>query len=84
MFFEDQKDEKNSNASAYDFQRTGRAVFFGFAFHAPLAHVHYNFLETLTVRTGITGLSIPVFKAFMEQVCFVSRLNLKISILFHK
>jgi len=75
MFFEDKSDEKNSNASAYDFQRTGRAVFFGFAIHAPLAHVHYNFLETLTVRTGITGLSIPVFKAFMEQFVYWSWLS---------
>ncbi len=29
----------------YDWIRTGRAVIFGFAIHAPLAHFHYNFLE---------------------------------------
>jgi hypothetical protein len=52
----------------YDWPRTGRAVFFGFAIHAPTSHVHFNFLEYITVRAGVTGLSIPVFKAFMEQV----------------
>mmetsp|Transcript_19651 Transcript_19651/g.24289 ORF Transcript_19651/g.24289 Transcript_19651/m.24289 type:complete len:294 (+) Transcript_19651:90-971(+) len=58
--------------STYDYARTGRAVFFGFALHSPIAHVHYNFLETLTIRTGITGLGIPVFKAFMEQFVYWS------------
>lgn len=58
--------------STYDFARTGRAVFFGFAIHAPIAHVHYNFLETLTVKSGITGLGIPVFKAFVEQFVYWS------------
>jgi hypothetical protein len=52
----------------YDWPRTGRAVFFGFAIHAPTSHVHFNFLEYITIRAGVTGLSIPVFKAFMEQV----------------
>jgi hypothetical protein len=52
----------------YDWPRTGRAVFFGFAIHAPTSHVHFNFLEYITNRAGVTGLSIPVFKAFMEQV----------------
>jgi hypothetical protein len=52
----------------YDWPRTGRAVFFGFAIHAPTSHVHFNFLEYTTVKAGVTGLSIPVFKAFMEQV----------------
>jgi hypothetical protein len=52
----------------YDWPRTCRAVFFGFAIHAPTSHVHFNFLEYITNRAGVTGLSIPVFKAFMEQV----------------
>lgn len=52
----------------YDFPRTARAVIFGFVIHAPLSHVHYNFLEWMTVRAGFTGLSIPVFKTIMEQV----------------
>lgn len=56
----------------YDYSRTGRAVFFGFAIHAPLAHVHYNFLESLTVRANVKGLGIPLFKAFMEQFVYWS------------
>jgi hypothetical protein len=51
-----------------DFPRTGRAVFFGFALHAPTSHVHFNFLEWLTNRIGVTGLGITVFKTVMEQV----------------
>jgi hypothetical protein len=52
----------------YDWARTGRAAFFGFAIHAPTSHVHYNFLEWMTQRAGLSGLKIPLFKAFMEQV----------------
>ena len=53
---------------AYDFRRTAKAVFFGFAIHAPLSHVHYNFLEWMTVKAGLQGLTITVFKTVMEQV----------------
>lgn len=52
----------------YDWARTGRAAVFGFAIHAPSSHVHFNFLEYLTHRLGVTGLGIPVFKTIMEQV----------------
>ena len=52
----------------YDVPRTARAVIFGFAIHAPLSHVHFNFLEWMTIRGGFQGLSIPVFKTIMEQV----------------
>lgn len=52
----------------YDWERTGRACLFGFALHAPTSHVHFNFLEWLTQRANVTGLGIPIFKAFMEQV----------------
>lgn len=51
----------------YDYVRTGRAFLFGFALHAPTSHAHFNFLEWMTVRAGVTGFYIPVFKAFMEQ-----------------
>lgn len=51
----------------YDYVRTGRAFVFGFALHAPTSHAHFNFLEWMTVRAGVTGLQIPFFKAFMEQ-----------------
>ena len=73
-------DEKKTNAKNgqsqeikafdYDYPRTARAVFFGFALHAPLSHVHFNFLEWMTIRGGFTGLSAPVFKTVMEQVRF--------------
>jgi protein Mpv17 len=56
----------------YDWARTGRAGFFGFAIHAPTSHLHFNFLEWMTVQSGFTGLQIPVFKAFMEQFVYWS------------
>jgi hypothetical protein len=76
-FEENEKDGNNKKETSslssltYDLPRTGRAVFFGFALHAPTSHVHFNFLEWMTVRAGVTGLGIPVFKAVMEQVCIV-------------
>jgi len=69
---EEEKPSKSMTLADYDFARTGRAVFFGFAIHAPASHVHFNFLESLTVRAGVTGLGIPVFKAFMEQFVYWS------------
>lgn len=58
--------------SNYDFPRTGRAFFFGCVIHAPLAHVHYNFLETLTIRCGVTGLGVTAFKTIVEQFVYWS------------
>ena len=52
----------------YDWERTGRAALFGFALHAPLSHLHFNFLEWMTVQAGLTGLSIPIFKTIMVRV----------------
>ena len=46
----------------YDWMRTGRAFAFGFVLHAPASHAHFNFLEWMTVRAGVTGMKIPVFK----------------------
>jgi hypothetical protein len=60
--------QSTSGLESYDFSRTGRAVFFGFAIHAPSSHLHFNFLEWMTVRSGVTGLGIPIFKTIMEQV----------------
>lgn len=65
-------DSSKERHFTYDFPRTSRAVIFGGLFHAPTSHVHFNFLEWMTVRAGITGLMIPVFKAVMEQVCSVA------------
>jgi len=63
--------DSESNFS-YDYNRTGRAVLFGFAIHAPLSHLHFNFLEWMTVKGGFTGMSIPVFKTVMEQFVYWS------------
>ena len=77
--FDEKKDsdtngDKSSPAKpfVYDYARTGRAALFGFAIHAPLSHVHYNFLEWMTVRAGFQGLSVPVFKTIMEQFVYWS------------
>ena len=51
----------------YDWARTGRAALFGFAMHAPLSHLHFNFLEWMTVKLGLQGLAIPVFKTVMVR-----------------
>jgi hypothetical protein len=72
-FAKDGVDDPTTGAStekefAYDFPRTAKAVFYGFAIHAPLSHVHFNFLEWMTVRAGLQGLTITVFKTVMEQV----------------
>lgn len=57
----------------YDWPRTMRAVVFGFAIHAPTSHLHFNFLEWMTVRAGVTGgVRVPIFKAFMEQFVYWS------------
>jgi hypothetical protein len=61
-------DGENKEALTYDLVRTGRAVAFGGFIHAPTSHVHFNLLEWMTVRTGLSGLAIPVFKTVMEQV----------------
>lgn len=67
--FDDSDSKSEKRDFTYDLPRTGRAVFFGFALHAPTSHVHFNFLEWITVRANVTGLGIPVFKTIMEQVC---------------
>jgi len=73
------EDGENKGASAvvkkefeYDFPRTARAIFFGFAIHAPLSHLHFNFLEWMTVRGGFAGLSAPIFKTVTEQFVYWS------------
>jgi len=63
---------QTSKPLEYDWLRTGRAALFGFAFHAPASHVHFNFLEWMTQRVGCTGYTIPVFKAVMEQFVYWS------------
>lgn len=61
--------EGETTELVYDWARTGRAVTFGGVIHAPTSHLHFNFLEWMTVRAGVSGLAVPVFKTIMEQVC---------------
>jgi len=56
----------------YDVLRTAKAVFYGFVIHAPLSHLHFNFLEWMTIKAGLQGLSITVFKTVMEQFVYWS------------
>lgn len=81
FFNDDNNDEKSSETTTtvakkkefeYDYPRTARAMFFGFGIHAPLSHVHYNFLEWMTVRAGFQGVSVSVFKTIMEQFVYWS------------
>lgn len=69
---DDDNGTRKTKEAKYDFPRTARAVTFGFAIHAPLSHVHYNFLEWMTIRGGFKGLSIPIFKTVMEQFVYWS------------
>lgn len=63
---------KAATVKEYDYPRTARAMIFGFVIHAPLSHVHFNFLEWMTIRGGFSGMRVPVFKAFMEQFVYWS------------
>jgi protein Mpv17 len=64
-----------SSPFKYDYARTARVVFYGFAIHAPCSHLHYNFLEWMSVKLGYTGISMTVFKTFMEQFVYWSWLS---------
>ena len=68
-YFDENSNEKEFK---YDVPRTARAVTFGFAIHAPLSHLHFNFLEWMAVKGGFQGLSITVFKTIMEQFVYWS------------
>jgi len=62
-------------ALEFDSARVARACIFGGGIHAPIAHVHYNFLESLTVRVNALkwGAYGPtVFKTIMEQFVYWS------------
>lgn len=56
-----------------DGPRMLRAVAFGGIFYAPLAHIHYEFLERLVVRKWRTSKRlIPFTKMFIEQFVYWS------------
>lgn len=65
-------DDNTTTKKGYDLTRTARAITFGFVLHAPLSHLHFNFLEWMTVKSGLQGLHIPVFKTIMEQFVYWS------------
>ena len=65
-------DDNTATKKGYDLPRTARAGTFGFVLHAPLSHLHFNFLEWMTVKSGLQGLHIPVFKTIMEQFVYWS------------
>lgn len=70
-YFNEDTDDKKKEFK-YDVPRTARAVTFGFAIHAPLSHLHFNFLEWMAVKGGFQGLSVTVFKTIMEQFVYWS------------
>jgi len=74
LFDDDDEHEANKkkNGFSYDAPRTARAVVFGSFLHAPLSHLHFNFLEWMTVKGGFQGLTIPLFKTVMEQFVYWS------------
>ena len=56
--------------------RTLRAVVYGGAFYAPLAHAHYEFLDWLVVRRWRVSLNqVPLVKLVIEQFVYWSYLS---------
>lgn len=53
-----------------DMARLGRAVVFGTLVHAPIAHVHYEFLEAFCKRFRFSARAVPIVKLVMEQFVY--------------
>ena len=53
-----------------DGARLGRVAFYGGLMHAPIAHVHYNFLEWAVVRANVANARRPVVKVVVEQFVY--------------
>jgi len=70
-----QKLSGQTDKKGFDFPRFFRATIFGGVFYPLPAHLHYNFLESLTLRMGISVGKAPFFKAFMEQFVYWSYLS---------
>ncbi|GAB5363817.1 hypothetical protein AAMO2058_000915700 [Amorphochlora amoebiformis] len=62
-------------SKGFDSPRFARAVLFGGVFYPLPAHIHYNFLETLTKRLAVSRARAPFFKAFVEQFVYWSYLS---------
>ena len=58
---------------SYDGERFLRAVFYGFAFYAPIAHLHFNFLEWFVVQyLKVREPMMPWVKTLIEQFVYWS------------
>mmetsp|Transcript_8364 Transcript_8364/g.27398 ORF Transcript_8364/g.27398 Transcript_8364/m.27398 type:complete len:236 (+) Transcript_8364:38-745(+) len=57
-------------AEPMDAARLGRAVVYGTAIHAPVAHVHYEFLEAFVQRFRVSAGAAPIVKLVMEQFVY--------------
>ncbi|KAH8066882.1 hypothetical protein JL721_8074 [Aureococcus anophagefferens] len=55
---------------AVDAPRLARAVTFGCVIHAPIAHVHYEFLESFVQRLKVPSGRVPLVKLVMEQFVY--------------
>lgn len=58
------------DGEAVDGRRLSRAVAFGSLIHAPIAHVHYEFLEWFVQRLSVPASKQAVVKLVMEQFVY--------------
>ena len=65
--------QKEGTAMVLDQHRLGRAVVYGTIIHAPIAHVHYEFLEAFVQRMRFSQATAPVAKLVMEQFVYWGR-----------
>ena len=59
-----------ADGEALDGARLGRVAVYGGLLHAPIAHVHYNFLEWAVVRADVAVARRPVVKVVVEQFVY--------------
>lgn len=59
------------DGEALDYHRLARVAGYGGLLHAPIAHVHYNFLEWAVVaRAKVSPARAPVVKVIVEQFVY--------------
>lgn len=59
-----------ATGDSLDTPRLSRAVIYGTVIHAPIAHLHYEFLEFFVHRVGVSKSMQAVTKLFMEQFVY--------------
>mmetsp|Transcript_11087 Transcript_11087/g.22039 ORF Transcript_11087/g.22039 Transcript_11087/m.22039 type:complete len:268 (+) Transcript_11087:131-934(+) len=64
-----------AKANGFDTPRWARAMAFGGIFYPLPAHLHYNFLEAMVKRMGVSKASTPFVKTFVEQFVYWSYLS---------